>query len=128
MNIIEVIKELAIQYARSKGFRPFDHTIELDMTFPWAIRDALHAAFLDQANVISSVAGDKVREMLADPQEPLRFKQLRLPENILINLFDGDDFIITLSKKPAFDPSQTVLQFPQEAGATVVQMYSDQAA
>ena len=79
------------------------------------------------ANVVSTVMTDEIREMLENKDKRINFTQMRLPQNILINLYDGDDFVVRLTKKPAKDPSQTVLEFPQDAGerGKVVEMYPE---
>lgn len=125
-NILTIIGDLANLYARSKGFRPFDHLIELDMFLPWSFREELHHTFSNMANVVSTVCEEETRKMLEDRDNRVRFTQLRLPQNILINLYDGDDFVIRLTKKPG-DPAQFELPFPQDAGerGKVVEMYPE---
>ena len=125
-GILENISQTAELFARSQGWRPFDTMIELDLYIPWAFKDAIHAAFLNQASVI--VPSDKIREMLADVENPLKFKQLRLPQNILINLIDDQDrYGFVMSKRENPGPAQLRIAYPDATerggGAKVVEMF-----
>lgn len=125
-SILETIQDLALTFARSKGFRPFDHELELDMHMPWSFREELHMAFSNMANVIIS-HGAETEEMLTVMKTgQLKFTTLRLPQNIRINLFEGEDFIIRLTKKP--DPSQLRIEYPDAEGGRVVQMFPEKTA
>lgn len=131
MTTKDFITELALQFSHSQGWhvkRDWDTLIELDMTLPFMIQDNMHKEFLSMANVLSVPLSKELRDALEDPtQPPLKFKQIRLPQNILINLYDGDEIRVSLTKKPSADPSQMALPFPQEAGR-VVEMFPDKAA
>lgn len=122
-GILENISYTAELFARSQGWRPFDTMIELDLHIPWPFKDAIHAAFLNQASVI--IPSDKIREMLVDVENPLKFKQLRLPQNILINLIDDQDrYGFVMTKKETPDSSQLRIAYLDGAErAKVVEMY-----
>lgn len=128
-GILENISQTAELFARSQGWRPFDTMIELDLYIPWAFKDAIHAAFFNQASII--VPTDKVREMLQDAENPIQFKQLRLPQNILINLInDQNRYGFVMSKKESPDPTQLRIAYPdtpaeRDGGAKIVEMFPE---
>ena len=131
---LEQLQELAEMFARSQGWRPFDHLIELDLHIPWTFRDALHCEFRKQVALFIP-STQYAKELLESPDTPLRFKQVRTPNNILINLIDDENmFGFTLTKKETPEARPHLSELPRHwgdgDGAKVIPMFgrSDSAA
>lgn len=105
-NILSTIEHLALVYAQSHGFRPFDHAIELDLFVPWSIRDAINKSFTEMAMMISGQSGEVINNLNTGE---FKFTKLRLPSNIIMNIYDGENFVIRLTNEPPASGQQLEL-------------------